>query len=206
MKTLFNPPRRGPLAAAPVLAFAMLASAPTFAADCSQAEQRASAVNDAWLEGKVETVYILNRHLNPFKIDADVRCGHVSLYGAVESDIDRDLAGELAENVDGVTSVDNQLVVDKGQSGAGEFADRAKRGAKTFAQRVEDATITAMVKSQLVMNNNTEAMDINVDTLRGIVSLQGVVDSNQKKQLAGAIAENTRGVADVRNKLQVRDS
>src|SRR5262245_30708125 len=67
---------------------------------------------DAWILGKIETVYLLNPHLDGFAIDTDVKNGVVHLTGKVESSIDHDLAGELAKGIDGVVSVDNDLAVD----------------------------------------------------------------------------------------------
>lgn len=89
-------------------AFAVAAmSASAYSADTFEGKTK-----DAWLTGKVETIFLLNRHLNGFKIDTDIENGIVVLTGTVESDIDRDLAETLAESVDGVVDVRNMLEVD----------------------------------------------------------------------------------------------
>ena len=44
-------------------------------------------VHDAWLQGKVETVLLLNRHLNNFKIDTEVQGDVVALNGEVTTPI-----------------------------------------------------------------------------------------------------------------------
>src|SRR5215813_6281194 len=69
---------------------------------------------DAWITGKLEAVYALNPHLDAFSIKTETTAAKVHLTGTVDSAIDRDLAGELAKGIDGVVSVDNDLVVKSG--------------------------------------------------------------------------------------------
>lgn len=155
---------------------------------------------DAWIQGKIETVFALNRHLDGFAIDTDVEQGVVRLTGRVESDIDRDLAGELAKGIDGVVSVDNDLVVaDRSRAEHGDSdVDRP------LSVRVDDATTTAAVKTKLLANANTDGLEIDVDTRGDVVTLTGTVGSAEEKQLAEQLARNTDDVKDVRNQLVVR--
>lgn len=157
---------------------------------------------DAWIEGKTETVFMLNRHLNSFSIDTDVENGIVHLTGMVESDIDRDLAGELAKGIEAVVEVKNDLKVEPEHArdtasagGAGE--------SRSIGAWVDDATTTAAVKSKLIGNPNTKGMKIDVDTRGDVVTLSGQVASAEQKQLAEEIARNTGDVKDVRNQLVV---
>jgi hyperosmotically inducible periplasmic protein len=52
--------------------------------------------------------------VRPIRIVVDN--GHVTLYGAVQSTMDKDLAGMRASGVPGAFSVENKLVVDNGQA------------------------------------------------------------------------------------------
>lgn len=153
---------------------------------------------DAWIQGKIETVYTLNRHLSAFAIDTHVDQGAVRLTGKVESSVDKDLAGELAKGVDGVVSVDNDLVVDAKSRTTTTGSERP------FGVWVDDATTTAAVKSKLLANANTEGLQIDVDTRGDVVTLSGEVASAEEKQLAEQLARNTGDVRDVRNQLTVR--
>ncbi|WP_051230547.1 BON domain-containing protein [Haliea salexigens] len=150
---------------------------------------------DAWLEGKLETVYLFNRHLNNFTIDPEVAHGAVVLTGTVDSTVSKELAGELAQGVEGITDVTNRLTV----------ADdtRGNDNGRDFSERVEDATLTAEVKTLLLANSETSGLQINVDTTGSEVTLSGRIDSSAEKDLAGEIASQVDGVKGVNNELQV---
>jgi osmotically-inducible protein OsmY len=199
--------------AASSLAMAGLAAPLTFAGEDTRADksmdQRADetqrAMRDAWLDGKLETALLLNEHLNSFAIDTDVTNTVAVLSGTVESDIDRDLAGEIAKSVDGVTQVENMLRVDKEETRQSQ-EDSETDANRGFKQAVANATLTARIKSELLINSNTAGMSIDVDSKDGHVVLSGDVDSDQEKELAEKIAENADGAKSVDNRLRVASS
>jgi hyperosmotically inducible protein len=170
------------------------------------ATEREGAAKDAWIDGTLEAVYALNRHLSAFAIDTEVDSGIVHLTGNVSHDIDRDLAEELAKNVDGVVQVDNDLVVSADTRDT-RTTDRdvdAEGEDRSFGTWIDDATTTASVKSRLVGNPNTKGLQIDVDTRGDQVTLSGEVASAEEKSLAEEIALSTGDVATVRNQLVVR--
>lgn len=181
-----------------VIGTALLLSATT----AVNAESFEGAANDAWLTGKIETVFLLNGHLNNFEIDTDVENGTVHLMGTVESDIDRDLAYQLAKGVDGVVEVRNDLQVDADAMPRDNEADGDDTN-RSFGTWVDDATTTAAVKSKLVGNSNVAGLQIDVDTRGDVVTLSGRVDSDEQRSLAEELARNTGDVSDVRNQLVV---
>lgn len=147
-------------------------------------------------EGSVWTAFALNRHLNPFAIDVDVENGTATISGTVENSVERDLAEQIALGVEGVNKVNNQLKLDP------KFEAKAS-SEPNMAQRFEDATLAATVKSKLLWNSNTEGLDINVDAENGKVTLNGSAQTPQAKELAGRLAANTDGVREVSNLLSV---
>ena len=164
-----------------------------------------SAVKDAWLDGKLEATLLFNQHLNSFDIDTEVKNGVAYLSGKVDSDIDRDLAGEIAKSIDGVNDVENDLQVKKNASGE-DTASEWSQERQSFKQNVMDATLTAQIKSKLLLNGNTSGLAINVDSNHGEVTLSGTVDSDEEKELAVRIAGNVEGVKDVHDRLTVDES
>jgi len=150
--------------------------------------------SDTWLQAKLVTSYTLNQHLNPLKIDVDVVNGVATLSGTVDSDIERDLAVEIARGIDGIKEVKDDLKIEPQESPEKE---------NDFARMVEDATTTAKVKYRLLLNRNMDSLDIDVDTRDSVVTLSGTVDSDTRRELAVKLAENTTGVKKVLDNLTV---
>src|SRR5512143_3903811 len=61
----------------------------------------------------------------------------------------------------------------------------------------QDAATTSKVKTALLLSKHVSAFDIKTTTTRGVVSLTGEVPSEETRRLAGAIAQDTSGVAQV---------
>lgn len=68
---------------------------------------------------------------------------------------------------------------------------------------VDDAAITAKVKTELIGDKNVKARNIDVDTVSGVVVLSGYVDSQHEANRAALLAKSVPGVVRVRNELQV---
>ena len=181
---------------------AVLGTAVLLLSGAAYADSFEGASKDAWLTGKVETVFLLNGHLNNFEINTDVEDGIVHLTGTVKSDIDSDLAVQLAKGVDGVVEVHSDLVVDSDAAPI-ERESVAEGDSRSFGTWVDDATTTAAVKSKLVGNGNIEGLQIDVDTRGDVVTLSGRVETDEQKSLAEELARNTGDVGDVRNNLVV---
>jgi osmotically-inducible protein OsmY len=71
--------------------------------------------------------------------------------------------------------------------------------------QTSDAMVTSKVKSKLAADPQTSALEIDVDTLNGEVTLRGKVDSEQERRDAERLARNTAGVRDVDNQLEMGD-
>lgn len=74
---------------------------------------------------------------------------------------------------------------------------------KSAGAVVDDASITAAVKSKLVADKAANLTRVDVDTNNGRVSLNGVVDTPTQKAKAEQFAWETKGVKGVVNNLQV---
>ena len=82
-------------------------------------------------------------------------------------------------------------------------AEAAEQKLEQAGKAMDDATVTAKVKSALIAEPNLKALSINVDTTAGIVTLKGTADSQEAKQKAAQVATNVEGVRSVRNELIV---
>lgn len=74
---------------------------------------------------------------------------------------------------------------------------------RTAGQTIDDASITASIKTKLLADERTKGFDINVDTVRGQVTLSGGADSAAAKQAATDLARSASGVVGVDNRLVV---
>ncbi len=156
---------------------------------------------DAYLQGRVETIYDLNQRLSTQDLQARVVGGEVYLSGTVDSDIERDLAVDLARSVDGVKGVRSMLAIRNQPPATGAPAIVDDR---TMNERMNDANITASVRQALVDDVRTRGSAIEVASFRGQVSLQGLVASEEVSLAAGAIAASIPGVGGVTNGIAVR--
>ncbi len=156
------------------------------------------SAEDARREGFISATFATSDHLRSSEIDVKVRGSQATLNGSVESDVEKDLAEQIALSVSGIERVDNQLRVDP------TYAGRPHRdGERSFGDTVADAAVTAQVKSKLLWNSNTDGLDINVDTRNGRVTLKGEADTAASRELAERLAKNTRNVVAVDNQLRV---
>lgn len=175
------------------LTLAMLIGGTPLVAHAAETELEQQLVS-ARQEGSIWTAFALNRHLNPFKLSIDVKDGRATLNGSVESDVQKDLAEQVALSVEGIDSVDNRIEVDPA------IAEGNPPG---LVQRLEDATLAATVKSKLLWNSNTRGLDIQVRSENGAITLSGNAQTSAAKELAGQLAENTEGVSQVFNHLSI---
>lgn len=77
-------------------------------------------------------------------------------------------------------------------------------GQSTTGEYVDDATITARVKSRFAEDKTVAASRIQVETLKGVVQLSGFATSEAEKQAAARIAASVPGVKQVQNAVIVR--
>ena len=152
----------------------------------------ADTVQDARLEGALQTALSLNEVLNPYAIHVEIDGARARLSGKVENQVERQLAGRVAQATRGIEAVDNQLVLDP---------DLAEQPAdlRAYAKRLHDATLSAIVQARLLWSRATQNTDIEAQSREGVVTLRGRVDSVEAKELAGVIARMTDGVYLVNN-------
>jgi hyperosmotically inducible protein len=74
---------------------------------------------------------------------------------------------------------------------------------KSVGETIDDATITARVKTKLLNDPQVGGLKIDVDTTKGVVTMSGVVKSQAEAERAVQLARQTDGVKDVKSTLQV---
>jgi len=69
---------------------------------------------------------------------------------------------------------------------------------------IDDAVITTKVKSAIFAEPGLKSMQINVGTVKGVVTLRGSVDSLPNSERAKTLARAVAGVKEVKNRLVVK--
>ena len=90
----------------------------------------------------------------------------------------------------------------------GETADKVgeKMGEQSekAGVAIDDAEITAKVKAAIFAEPGLKTLQISVDTIKGVVTLSGSVDSLQNSDRTKALAGAVSGVKDVENRLVIK--
>lgn len=71
-------------------------------------------------------------------------------------------------------------------------------------QYIDDTVITAKVKAALIEDPLTKAIEINVETFKGVVQLSGFVISQAAADRAVALARGVAGVKSVKNDMRIK--
>ena len=83
---------------------------------------------------------------------------------------------------------------------AGYYRDNEQR---TFGEATDDAAIQAVIKTRLVEDRWVDGLQINTGVYKGVVTLEGMVDSREEYKRAIHIARTTNGVRKVIDKLMM---
>ena len=161
----------------------------------SAARQTAEAVDDSWITTKIQSKFFLDDDVRARTIDVDTKNGTVTLKGSVESEGERQHALSIARSTDGVTMVHDSLAVDRAPS--------RKQGPDNA---IDDAWITMKIQSKYFVHDEIKSRKVDVDTRKGVVTLNGSVPSATAKGAAEVIAKDTDGVSRVINQLKIEPS
>src|SRR5688572_15805684 len=147
--------RKTAFATSLALALGGLAGSAIAAGDGDTASQN---ITEARQETQIWTTYALSPHLRASDLKVSVDNGKATLTGSVEEDVNKDLAKEIALGVSGITQVDNQIVVQA------DYVAPMVSSTRTYGETIDDASITAAVKSKLLWSKHTDGMATDVDT------------------------------------------
>ena len=75
---------------------------------------------------------------------------------------------------------------------------------ESTGEYIDDASITTKVKAAFVKDPVVKALQVNVDTFKGVVQLSGFVDTAEQKSRAEQVARGINGVGNVKNNISVK--
>jgi hyperosmotically inducible protein len=106
---------------------------------------------------------------------------------------------------EGVTGTSGaQVDVDRARDAGAKVGETVAEGANQVQRAATDAGLTAKIKSKMALVDTVKAINIDVDTTNGIVTLNGFVPDAQARDRAVQLARETEGVVSVEDRLTIR--
>ncbi len=154
--------------------------------------EQPAEMSDTWLLTKVKTTLLYHRSVN-VGTEVDVKDGIVTLHGLADNQAQKELTTEYAKDIDGVKDVNNEMTV----------SPSAKASQTKVGDKIDDASISALVKITLLSHRSTSALKTSVTTKDGVVTLTGKAANAAEKKLAAKLAGDVNGVQSVQNNMTV---
>lgn len=166
---------------------------------------------DAAIQGDVERALKADRSLEDSSITVRaVDGGVVALTGRAASPSANLRALRIATTRPGVQGITSDVVVPESYNDEDFRTDMGtsqegpgKATTRSAGVAMSDLWITSATKMKLAADSRTPATEINVDTYDSIVTLFGMVPSQESKAAATEIARSVSGVKRVDNKIEV---
>jgi osmotically-inducible protein OsmY len=153
--------------------------------------EQPTKMSDAWLLTKVKTTLLFHNSVSA-GTEVDVKAGIVTLSGAADNQAQKELTREYALDIDGVKDVKNEMTLPK-----------SAKAKETIGDKIDDASITTMVKMTLLSHRSTSALKTSVTTKGGVVTLSGKADNKAEIALAGKLTNDVNGVQKVQNNMTI---
>ncbi len=148
---------------------------------------------DLWIGRKVKMTLLFHRHVNAHKTSIAVKDCVVTLTGEASSLAQKELTTEYALDIEGVKLLKNDMTVAATPEPAEQMA-----GAK-----MDDASISAQVKTALWTHRSTSSVKTKVETRDGAVTLTGIAKNDAEKALVSKLVNDIQGVTSVHNEMTV---
>lgn len=148
--------------------------------------------SDVWITTKVKTTLLFHRSVSAMT-EVNTKDGIVTLKGEADNQAQKDLTTEYAKDVDGVKDVKNEMTVSK----------TPKKTHDTAGEMIDDASITAQVKTSLLFHRSTSAVKTKVETTNGVVTLSGKARNEAEKDLVTKLVNDVKGVKSVKNQMTI---
>lgn len=156
----------------------------------------AAANADTWMGRKVKLALMFHRNVNAGKTAIEVKDGVVTLKGEASSVAQKELTAEYAKDIEGVKEVKNEMTV----------AATPEPVERTAGEKMDDASVSAEVKTALMTHRSTSAMKTKVETRNGEVTLTGIAKNAAEKSLVTKLVTDIQGVTSVKNEMTVEEA
>ncbi len=153
----------------------------------------ATASADEWIVRKVKLALMFHQNVNASATAVEATAGVVTLKGEAANLAQKELTAEYAKDIEGVTEVKNDMTI----------AATPVMPERTGSEKIDDASITAQVKTALLAHRSTSAVKVQVVTRNGEVALTGIAQNDAEKSLVSKLVADIKGVINVKNEMTV---
>lgn len=77
---------------------------------------------------------------------------------------------------------------------ASQVGQKTAEAAKTAQEALTDGSLTAKIKAKMALDDTVKALNLNIDTVDGVVTVTGTVRTTAERDRALALARETTGV------------
>ncbi len=151
---------------------------------------------DIWIGRKVKTALLFHKNVSASQTAVEVKDGVVTLKGEASSTAQKELTVAYAQDIEGVKEVKNAMTV----------AATPEKVERTAGEKIDDASVTAQVKTALLTHRSTSAMKTKVETRNGEVTLTGIAKNAAEKSLVTKLVADIQGVTSVKNQMTVEET
>jgi hyperosmotically inducible protein len=149
--------------------------------------------SDTWITTKVKTALLFHRNVSASGTSVYTKDGVVTLQGEASSLAQRELTTEYARDIDNVKEVRNNMTI----------ATTPAMAVESTGDKIDDASITAEVKSSLLSHHSTSAIHTGISTTDGVVTVTGMAKNEAEKSLVTKLANDINGVTSVVNNMTI---
>jgi hyperosmotically inducible protein len=157
----------------------------------AHSDSAGAAIGDAAITTKVKAKYLGDDRLKGSHIKVTTTNGVVTLTGSALNADSKSAAEELARDVNGVKSVDDELATPASQGSAHKAVAKTERVGS-------DSWITTKVKSEITADSVSKGFKVSVKTVNGVVMLSGVLPNDDAVAHVKDLAEKVEGVKSVK--------
>ena len=149
--------------------------------------------SDSWITMKVKSALLFHRNVSATGTSVSTENGVVTLQGVASSMAQKELTTEYVRDVDNVKAVKNEMTI----------ATTPAVPDSTVSDKIDDASITAEVKSSLMSHHSTSALRTSVSTTDGVVTVGGTAANAAEVSLVSKLAADINGVTSVVNNMTI---
>ncbi|MBF0313510.1 MAG: BON domain-containing protein [Oligoflexia bacterium] len=148
------------------------------------------------LQERIRDTLLLHSNINNDSIkitDIAVNDGVATIKGMASNQAQKELISEYATDVEGVKSVNNEILV----------TEKKSKQPGAMVRKIDDTSITAQVKVAMLFHRSTSALKTKIETNKGIVTITGKAKNSAERDLVTKLTSDVNGVRNVKNHMTI---